>query len=138
MTDTFRDELDNFDGEFPKPWIPEPGDILVGVVKGFDAGPAGEYGTRPILIIQDEDSGTEVSVWLLSQVLIGAVQDARPRVGDRIGIKRLPDKTSKSTGRTFKNWLVRIDRRAGDEMPDLSGYMPPTRLDPGADDALPF
>ena len=136
--DEFREDMNSFDGTFPQSWRPEVGDIIVGQVTGFSTGPAGEYGPRPIIIMQDETTEETVSVWLLSQILIGAVQDARPRVGDRIGIKRLADRTGAS-GRTYKNWLVRVDRKDGAEMPDLAKYMPSeTLIPPGAEDDLPF
>jgi len=112
-----RDELERFDGTFPEAWIPEPGDILVGEILRYDVGPTA-YGRFPVATIADEETGEELSVWLLHTALRSSFAQLRPRIGERIGIRRLEDGTGDATGHTYRRFLVRVDRPEG-ELLDL-------------------
>lgn len=116
--DPFRRELEDFDGEYSESWIPKPGDVLVGELLRYTTGTT-EYGQCPIAVIRDEDGGEERSVWLLHAVLRREFQEQRPRPGERLGIKRLPDDRK----RRYKRYALRVDR---DEpvVPDLDRYPP--------------
>lgn len=116
-----RDELERFDGTFPDPWIPDVGDVLIGEVLRYDRGPTA-YGTFPVVTVVDEEAGEERSVWLLHLVLRHEFARQRLRVGERVGIKRLPDGTSDATGHLYRRYVVRVHR------PDAE------LLDPAADD----
>jgi len=111
-----RDELDRFEG-YPAAWIPDVGDVLVGEILRYGSGPTA-YGRFPVVTVADEETGEELSVWLLHTALRSEFAQLRPRIGERIGIRRLEDGTSDATGHTYRRFLVRVDRPEG-ELPVL-------------------
>lgn len=157
MTDRLREQM-NQAGEYPPNWIPEPGDMLVGELVNVTFAEAGEYGRRPIVHIRAEDdvtaipsggnrskkydAGTIVGVWCLHQALLSQVDRAQMKLGDRVAIKRLDDRVSKKTDRTYRDFVVKVDRPAGSNV-DVSEFLAdatPDELDAGSygDDNPPF
>ena len=99
-----RRELDEFDGQYPESWVPQPGDLIVGGVLRYEIGRT-PYGTNPIVVLRDEENDEERAVWLLHSVLLNAFKTLRPRVGERIGIKRLED-----ADKGYRRYVLRADR----------------------------
>lgn len=139
-----RGELENFDGEYPPSKILEVGEILVGEILRWETGTT-VYGPAPICVLADEETGEEVSLWILYHVLYDEFRKLQPRTGERIGVKRLPD-----SEKGYHRFAVRIDREEGpgsnlDRFPP-PGDVPPEDLDKVAtgrraletDDDLPF
>lgn len=118
-----RGELEDFDGEYPESWIPRVGDILVGTVRRYDSGTT-DYGTYPIAVIEDE-KGAERGVWLLHTVLREEFKEKRPKPGERVGVKRLPD-----SEKGYKRYALRVDRDEP-EVPDFDGFADPGDVPPG-------
>ena len=112
-----RDELEKFDGTYPESWRPEVGEILVGTIVRYETGST-NYGSYPICVVRDEQSGAERSVWLLHAVLRDEFEKQKPLPGERCGIKRLPD-----SDKNYKRYVVRIDRDQPD-LPDFSQFAP--------------
>lgn len=100
-----RGELEDFDGEYPESWIPAVGDILVGEVLRYSRGTT-NWGSYPICVLRDERTGEERSVWLMHTVLLDEFRKQRPKVGERVGVKRLPD----ADGGRYRRYALRIDR----------------------------
>ena len=117
------DELEEFTGEFPEAWKPKVGDVIVGPLLRYDSGMA-EYGEYVIAVVQDEQSNRARAVWLLHTVLLGEFKKKRPKPGERIGIKRLPD-----AEKGYKHYALRVDR---DEpaVPDFAGFAMPADMSP--------
>ena len=61
------------------------------------------------------------SVWLMHTVLRNEFQEQRPKPGERLGIKRLPD-----SERGYRRFALRIDRGPQEEIPDFGAYGAPT------------
>lgn len=114
--DPFRSSLEEWDGEYPESWIPQPGEILVGQLVRYDRGQT-TYGDCQIAVVLDEDTGEERSVWLLHEVLRREFLAQRPRIGERIGLKRLEDARN-SAGQPYQKWALRVDRK-GAPPPEL-------------------
>lgn len=80
-------ELADWQG-WPPAWIPEPDEILVGVVEAYATGPT-QYGDVRTVLVRDENTGERVSLWLSSTVLLSLFDMRKPLVGERIGLKYL-------------------------------------------------
>lgn len=115
--DDFRNELDNFDGEYPESWIPKPGDMLVGKLARYSSGHT-SYGEQLIAVIEDDETQTPRSVWLMHTVLHGEFKKLRPKPGERVGIKRLQD-----SEKGYARYVVRVDRE--EPVPDFQAFEPP-------------
>jgi hypothetical protein len=122
-----RKELEEFDGATPVSWVPTVGAILVGQVARYDSGTT-HFGTYPICVVYDEETGQEVSVWIFHQVLLDEFRKRRPKVGERVGIKRLPDGQT-AEGQRYRRYAVRVDREE-EPVPDLTNYSPPSDMAP--------
>jgi len=144
MPRDLRQELDEFDGQLPVSWIPAVGDILVGTVARYDSGTT-HFGTYPICVVHDEQTGQEMSIWIFHHVLLDEFRKRRPKVGERVGVKRLQDAQT-ADGQRYRRYAVRVDREEAD-VPDLDQYSapadaPPPEPEPTVaqrlDDDLPF
>ena len=123
---TVRDlytELSELKDEFPESWIPDVGDIIVGPIEYYTSGTT-QHGTYHIAVVKDELKDELRSVWLMHKVLRGEFERLKPLVGERIGIKRLPDSRN-----DYKRFSVKVDRNDS-EQPDLGPFA-------AADDASP-
>ena len=99
-----RDELERFDGTYPKSWKPKIGDIITGTIVRYTSGTT-DFGEYPIVVIEEEDSHELRSVWLMHLVLREQFKKLRPKIGERVGIKRLPD-----SDKGYKRYALRVDR----------------------------
>ena len=94
----------------PPPWLPEEGDELMGRFVGWSEGEArGE--SKRIAIIEDDETGERVSVWLLYRVLADELEGAKPEVGDTILIRRLSDRMSQR-GQPYRKYEIALERAA--------------------------
>ncbi len=118
-----RRELKDFDGTHPDSWRPNVGDMLVGTVIRYDRGRT-KHGDAPICVIRDEVTDEPRSVWLLHTVLRDEFKEQRPRVGESIGIKRLPD-----SDKGYKRYVLRVDRPEPD-VPDFGAFAAPGDVAP--------
>jgi hypothetical protein len=111
-------ELAQESRDFPESWKPRPGDIIVGVVAKYTQAES-KFGTRWICVLNVlNDLGVEyfVSIWLSHAVLLGEFAKLRPRVGERVGIKRLEDKVG--SGGSYARYVVKVDRPEAESAPD--------------------
>jgi len=76
-------------------WQPEEGEILLGTLL-YTQQITGEYGTTPIAMLEDADSGETVAVWLKHKILQREWEGRKPEPGDRIGIKYLGEESGKN------------------------------------------
>jgi hypothetical protein len=86
MRDLFQ-ELEDYTGEFPPAWKPEPGDVLVGKVVRYDRGFTVYGEVRTVTI--ERDNGERVAVWLSSTVLLNEFAKQKPKPGERVGERLL-------------------------------------------------
>jgi hypothetical protein len=91
----------------PPNWEHSPGDELIGTVVRYKRVDT-KQGERIVAHIRPDDGGPVVTLWL-GTVLMSEFKRIRPRPGERVGVKRLDDATSKA-GRTYQNWSVVVDR----------------------------
>lgn len=110
----FREELEAFDG-FPEAWKPNVGALLIGKVLRYDEGST-EYGECKICLVEDEETGEPRAVWIFHKVLLGEFEKKLPKVGERIGIKRLPD-----AAKGYRRYALWVDREEPD-VPDFSRF----------------
>lgn len=99
-----RSELEKVDREDPENWYPDVGDILVGEVLRYTSGhtASDQY---PICVVRDEENGGQLNVWVMHSVLRNKFKEKRPKPGERIGIKRLPD-----APKGYKRFALLVDR----------------------------
>ena len=113
-TMNLRDQLQDYDAELPRSWRPMPGSVIVGTVRRYDRGESA-YGPRWICMLHEDESGDAVGVWLSHTVLLGEFKDKRPKVGERIGIRRLDD-----SEKGYARYVLLVDgREPASEVPDF-------------------
>ena len=88
-------------------WRPSEGDELVGELIETDTRQA-EHGDYPVLTFQTDDDA-RVAVHAFHSVLRNGLAKLSPQVGDRVVIRYLGTKISRSTGRTFHAYRVSSD-----------------------------
>jgi hypothetical protein len=124
MTDEFEQSMEIAE-DYAAAWrFDSDGPLIVGHVIGFGEFDAG-WGPYPIVTLRLAD-GRERSVHCQREVLARELAKARPRIGERVGIKWL----GQPEGKSYHRYVVRIDRSQGDTL-DWSRYVP------GVEDATP-
>lgn len=116
QTDRRRDlraKLEKDSGELPKSWIPKVGDLLCGELVRYDSGHT-PYGRAVIAVVRDEDTEELRGVWLIHHVLREKFKEDRPRPGEWVAIKRLPD-----SERGYRRYSLLLDRGPTAEVPDF-------------------
>jgi hypothetical protein len=114
MRDLYR-ELNESSDALRESWKPNPGDLIAGTVQGYETA-EGKFGPVTLLILAEEDesgkpTGSEVTVWLAHKVLWDEVRKLKPRIGERIGIRRLEDNATKG----YARYRVIVDREDGQD-----------------------
>lgn len=139
-------------------WKPEPGETLVGTVINVTTRST-SYGSSPVIVVQD-DAGDVHAWWGFHAVARKELSRVRPRVGETIAIRRLPD--GKGTQGRYRRFAVAVDRETEgvdwdtvaegvEDLPDedtvpgpYGGRLPlPQKPEPAGDDepstgSLPF
>lgn len=105
-----RRELDEYPEALPVSWKPTPGAVLIGRLLCYDTAPNPYGGTATLAIIRpdDRDDGGPVAVWLTHHVLMERFRTARPKPGERVGIRRLPD--GEGGHGAYARYAVIVDR----------------------------
>jgi hypothetical protein len=71
--------------------MPQPGDSVVGTVESIESRDTRYASGVPVLTVSDEATGERIDVWALHTVLVGELKKKKPKIGERIAIKRLAD-----------------------------------------------
>jgi hypothetical protein len=130
------DELEGWD-EMPPSWKPVPGEVLVGVVEGYDRY-QGQYGEYRVCLLREATENSLLTVYLSSTVLWNEFAKIRPKIGETIGIKYL----GKSEGNNpYHRYKVVVDREV-----DVNAFFgaasasapEPTTPEASEDDDIPF
>lgn len=100
-----RSELEDFDGEYPPAWKPEPGEILIAKVLAYDTGHTRFGPVRTALLVNTE-TGERLTLWLSNTVLLRAFEELQPQPGEVIGIKHL----GMDPARGYRRYKMRVDR----------------------------
>ncbi len=90
MTRDLKQQLDDYPTELPPRWDPKPGEALIGRLIQYELVPDRADSVVRVAVI-DADDGTRKAVWLTSRVLRELFDSTSPRVGARLGVKRLDD-----------------------------------------------
>lgn len=110
-------------------WRPEEGATLVGKVVSIDSG-SSNYGggTYPIVTVQPEGGGDPVAVHCFHAALKSRMMEARPNIGERIGIKFVGKRQHRTDpSLTVADYIVRVERQdAGNVWDRMEGRTPPT------------
>lgn len=122
MADPFRRAVEEFDGQWPERWDPNPGDLIVGQLVRYDGPIETQYGPGHVAVILDEDSGQERSVWLLETVLVNEFANLAPDPGERVAVKYMGMQEARG-GSEYKSYVVRVQREG-------EGAYNPFRRDP--------
>jgi hypothetical protein len=99
---------ERLDAEFAPAWSPRPGEKIVGEVVALSqrTGPFGRY---PIVTLRGPNGG-ERAVHAFHTVLAEALAEAKPQIGERLGIKYVDRIESDSGG--YHKYKV-VDRAGG-------------------------
>jgi hypothetical protein len=109
-SDALRDEL----LREPAPgWRPEPGDVLIGRVIGFDERP-GFAGVMYPIIEVERDDGERVAVHAFHTVLRDELARHKPKRGDRLGIAYHGERRTGDGDNTYQLYRVRVVRNETD------------------------
>ena len=105
------DRINSIPDTLPVSWKPKEGESIVGTVGDYQQGET-MYGPVTILLLDEEDkegspTGDRVSVWLAHKVLWDEVRRLRPRLGEKIAIRRDSDHPHKN----YKRYTVIVDRK---------------------------
>ena len=104
MARDLRKELEMIGDEPSNTWHPEVGDVIVGRLVTYDQGST-KFGECRIAVLQEEPADGLCEVWLGHAVLKNEFERQQPRVGERVGIKRLAD-----SDKGYKRYKLLIDR----------------------------
>ncbi|MGH3032118.1 MAG: hypothetical protein ACRDNE_15410 [Gaiellaceae bacterium] len=103
----YHDHLaDRLDTDYAEAWRPEPGEKLIGEVVSL-VEREGAYGAYPVVTIRRDD-GTEAALHAFQTVAAEQLARARPKVGDRLGIKYIGERQGGE--RRYHDWRVVVDR----------------------------
>lgn len=118
--------LDDYGTGWAPAWSPEPGEQLIGTVLRYSEGQT-DFGRSWIAVVRPENGDEDVSIWLSHTVLKRVFAEKRPKVGERIGVRRLEDVDRDGGG--YRMYSLVVDREDDDGVPaDLA--VPPEALDP--------
>jgi len=116
MPRDLKQEMEEFDGEYPRSWKPQVGEIIVGKVLRYEQGNT-EYGPCWIVVIHDEETKEDRSCWMIHKVMRSEFKKQKPQVGERVALKRLPDHPE------YKRYALRVDRNEPvDNLPDFESF----------------
>jgi hypothetical protein len=100
-------------------WQPEePGDTLLGLVVAIGEG-HGDWGPYPTVTVRTED-GTDHLWRAFGMVAQGQMEEKNPQRGNGIAIAYLGQRTSKSSGKEYAAWNIRVFD-GGDEAQQILG-----------------
>lgn len=109
--DEMRKQLD----EEPKKaeaWRPQAGEELLGEVAAVSEREGdGDRGPYPILTVREPD-GTLTAFHAFHSVAKSQIEEQGPRPGDKIGVRYMGQEESKSSGRSYHNYRMVLDRAA--------------------------
>jgi hypothetical protein len=114
-TDAFEQSLEQATEHAPAWRFEDDGATIIGEVVSFSEYDAG-WGAYPIITLRLSD-GSERALHAQREVLQQELAKARPRIGERIGVKWL----GQAEGKTYHRYLLRVDRPEGDTL-DWSRY----------------
>lgn len=92
--------------EWAQAWDPDPRDMLIGTLEGYDEGDT-KYGTVSVARIREANGGLR-ALWFYHSVLKQEWKKANPDVGDRVGVQYLGKRTGKN--HSYHMWIVKVDR----------------------------
>ncbi|MBI3183317.1 MAG: hypothetical protein HYZ28_14360 [Myxococcales bacterium] len=111
MQRDLKAELEAEDGIHPEAWRPRVGEVLVGRLSRYDRAPdLYSGGLAWVAVVEPEDGAPRVAIWL-GTVLLDLFKRHRPKPGERLGLKRLPDSEPVERGRKpCARYALRVDR----------------------------
>lgn len=107
--DAFRQTAEDADGSYPESVVLQPDEFIIGVITNYSQA-ATAWGARDIAWIDDEDRGGVRSLWLTDTVLRQNWADLSPQVGERVFVKRHPDKCN-AAGLTYHPFTASVEGR---------------------------
>lgn len=99
---------ERLDADWAPAWRPEAGEKLVGEVTALDKRTGYGGHEYAVLTVRAED-GQEWSVHAFHSVLANELREAKPKVGERIGVKYLGQREG-AGGSSYHAYRVLIDR----------------------------
>lgn len=139
--DTFRDDLTK--DYAPAFVFEDPDTVLVGTVRDITTGydPEWQEGEYPIIVLENEETGEDVSVHCFHRTMISQLAKENPNIGDRLGIVFKGER--KGAKRTYKDFRVKVERPEGSRsFSDVAGAIRQEASDatpePEGEDDLPF
>ena len=103
--------------EYPDPWKPQPGDVLLGTIKSIDLQAPTPHGKCDVATIETRE-GEERALWLSNKVLRQSWKELQPKVRDRIGVKYEGRRESRS-GRKYKVFTLVVDQVGNNNQQEL-------------------
>jgi hypothetical protein len=97
-------------------WLPAPGDVVGGLVEGFDYISLNNGSTIPIVRLIQQD-GTIVKVGAGRSVLARKLKDQKVQAGDGLAVKYFGEAEPRNGGRKFHDYAVKVVR-VGERRPD--------------------
>lgn len=101
---------------WPPAWHPQPGEVLAGVIDRYAIGHT-PHGSVRTVIVSEEPTGEQVSLWLSSTTLLSLFAQHQPKPGERIGVRYRwsdPDKG-------YARWMLSVDRLGALDFSPLGG-----------------
>ena len=100
----------NGEKEYAETWKPEAGDMLAGTVVRGDFVPTSNGDTH-LLVVRDDETGKEYTVWCSSYMLKQQVIDLAPAMGSLIVIAFHGKKQSKKDpSRSFNDYTMKVEK----------------------------
>lgn len=117
-------DFGNMSTELPEGWRPTEGSMLVGRIVSSTRGWSDQSQSYyPILVVNDESTGQDVSVHCFHAALQRRLAGLRPKNGERIAIKMGPKVAKKNNpAQTVQTYVAKIEGR--DESVDWDDFKP--------------
>lgn len=90
-------------------WNPGEGELIVGPLQDVRIVNT-QYGEKTVITVTDQHGFFGTVDIVLNSVLQKQYDNLQPMIGETIGIKYLGQQISQSTGNTYKNYVLKVDR----------------------------
>jgi len=77
-------------------WMPDSPQEISGIVVGYDTYTHDDYGTTPVVIIRNPETGDLRRIYAIHGMLLDRLNEIKPQIGDKLTVAYTGVKTSRN------------------------------------------